>query len=92
MVKPKFHGNSFLLACYEETAPVEFSLCCYLWWPSNTTREVTGAMAIVLTEMCMFNYVCVYVLQEHAFESSQKYKEGKYIIEVAHMIKDNGWD
>jgi len=35
-------------------------------------------------------YVCV--LQEHAFESSQKYKEGKYIIEVAHMIKDNGWD
>lgn len=32
------------------------------------------------------------LLQEHAFESSQKYKEGKYIIELAHMIKDNGWD
>ena len=31
-------------------------------------------------------------LQEHAFESSQKYKEGKYIIELVHMIKDNGWD
>lgn len=30
--------------------------------------------------------------QEHAFESSQKYKEGKYIIELAHMIKENGWD
>jgi hypothetical protein len=29
---------------------------------------------------------------EHAFESSQKYKEGKYIIELVHMIKDNGWD
>lgn len=29
---------------------------------------------------------------EHAFESSQKYKEGKYIIELAHMIKENGWD
>lgn len=29
--------------------------------------------------------------QEHAFESSQKYKEGKFIIELAHMIKDNGW-
>lgn len=25
-------------------------------------------------------------LQEHAFESSQKYKEGKFIIELAHMI------
>lgn len=30
--------------------------------------------------------------QEHAFESSQKYKEGKYIIELAHMIKENGWE
>ncbi|KAG7220447.1 hypothetical protein INR49_003316 [Caranx melampygus] len=29
---------------------------------------------------------------EHAFESSQKYKEGKFIIELAHMIKDNGWE
>lgn len=28
---------------------------------------------------------------EHAFESSQKYKEGKFIIELAHMVKDNGW-
>lgn len=31
-------------------------------------------------------------LQEHAFESSQKYKEGKYIIELAHMVKENQWD
>lgn len=29
---------------------------------------------------------------EQAFESSQKYKEGKYIIELAHMIKENGWE
>jgi hypothetical protein len=29
---------------------------------------------------------------EQAFESSQKYKEGKYIIELIHLIKDNGWD
>lgn len=29
---------------------------------------------------------------EQAYESSQKYKEGKYIIELAHMIKENGWD
>ncbi|XP_030379001.1 protein yippee-like CG15309 [Scaptodrosophila lebanonensis] len=29
---------------------------------------------------------------EHAYESSQKYKEGKFIIELAHMIKENGWD
>jgi hypothetical protein len=29
---------------------------------------------------------------EHAFESTQKYKEGKFIIELIHMIKDNNWD
>ena len=29
--------------------------------------------------------------QEHAFEASQKYKEGKFIIELAHMVKENGW-
>lgn len=31
-------------------------------------------------------------VQEQAFELSQKYKEGKFIIELSHMIKDNGWD
>ncbi|XP_002130792.1 protein yippee-like [Ciona intestinalis] len=28
---------------------------------------------------------------ERAYENSQKYKEGKFIIELIHMIKDNGW-
>ena len=39
------------------------------------------------------NYACYtqLQLQEHAFEASQKYKEGKFIIEVAHMVKENGW-
>lgn len=43
----------------------------------------------------VFNCCVVFGLclpQEHAFESSQKYKEGKFIIELAHMIKDNGWE
>ncbi|KAL7053984.1 hypothetical protein AAHC03_026653 [Spirometra sp. Aus1] len=29
---------------------------------------------------------------EKAFEPSQRYKEGKYIIELIHIIKDNQWD
>ncbi|KAI1232675.1 hypothetical protein IHE44_0006508 [Lamprotornis superbus] len=29
---------------------------------------------------------------EQAFESSQKYKEGKFIIEMSHMVKENDWD
>lgn len=32
-----------------------------------------------------------FCLQETAYDNSQKYKEGKYIIELIHMIKDNGW-
>jgi hypothetical protein len=28
------------------------------------------------------------VLQEKAYEQSQKYKEGKYILERARMVKD----
>ncbi|OQR69686.1 protein yippee 2-like, partial [Tropilaelaps mercedesae] len=42
----------------------------------------------VFAEYYSLAFAC---LQEHAFESSQKYKEGKYIIELAHMIKENGW-
>lgn len=38
------------------------------------------------------NHYAPFFLQEQAFELSQKYKEGKYIIELSHMIKDNGWD
>lgn len=29
---------------------------------------------------------------EQAFVPSQKYKEGKYIIELVHMLKENNWD
>jgi len=29
---------------------------------------------------------------ERAYESSQKYKEGKFIIELIHMVKDNRWN
>ncbi len=30
-------------------------------------------------------------LQEQAFEESQKYKEGKYIIEKSKMVKEGDW-
>ena len=28
---------------------------------------------------------------EHAYENRQKYKEGKFILETAHILKENGW-
>jgi len=47
------------------------------------------AVADIYCDCCKTNLGWKY---EQAYESSQKYKEGKYIIELAHMIKENGWD
>uniref|UniRef100_A0A8C4QWW1 Yippee like 1 n=1 Tax=Eptatretus burgeri TaxID=7764 RepID=A0A8C4QWW1_EPTBU len=59
--------------------------------PAEERVLLTGlhAVADIYCENCKTTLGWKY---EHAFESSQKYKEGKYIIEVAHMIKDNGWE
>ncbi|KAK2165973.1 hypothetical protein LSH36_44g16022 [Paralvinella palmiformis] len=59
--------------------------------PAEERVLLTGlhAVADIFCECCKTTLGWKY---EHAFESSQKYKEGKYIIELAHMIKDNGWD
>ncbi|CDW55466.1 protein yippee 1 [Trichuris trichiura] len=60
--------------------------CCKttLGWKYQANVDGNGSITTCCGEGRFF--------QEHAFESSQKYKEGKYIIELAHMIKDNGWD
>jgi len=42
----------------------------------------------VLREM---PYCCRHCDQEEAFEESQKYKEGKFIIEKAKMSKGENW-
>ncbi|XP_078080758.1 protein yippee-like 2 isoform X1 [Mustelus asterias] len=59
--------------------------------PAEERVLLTGlhAVADIYCENCKTTLGWKY---EHAFESSQKYKEGKYIIELAHMIKDNGWE
>ncbi|XP_050299021.1 protein yippee-like isoform X1 [Anthonomus grandis grandis] len=59
--------------------------------PAEERVLLTGlhAVADIFCECCKTTLGWKY---EHAFESSQKYKEGKFIIELAHMIKENGWD
>ncbi|CAI4228839.1 unnamed protein product [Auanema sp. JU1783] len=59
--------------------------------PAEERILLTGlhAVADIYCENCKTTLGWKY---EHAFESSQKYKEGKFIIELAHMVKDNGWD
>ena len=59
--------------------------------PAEERVLLTGlhAVADIYCESCKTTLGWKY---EHAFENSQKYKEGKFIIELAHMYKDNGWD
>ncbi len=59
--------------------------------PAEERVLLTGlhAVADIYCECCKTTLGWKY---EQAYESSQKYKEGKYIIELAHMIKENGWE
>ncbi|KAI1884675.1 hypothetical protein AGOR_G00228860 [Albula goreensis] len=59
--------------------------------PAEERVLLTGlhAVADIYCESCHTTLGWKY---EQAFELSQKYKEGKFIIELSHMIKDNGWD
>jgi hypothetical protein len=59
--------------------------------PSEERLLLTGlhSVADIYCESCKTTLGWKY---EQAFESSQKYKEGKYIIELIHLIKDNNWD
>ncbi|CAJ0599806.1 unnamed protein product [Cylicocyclus nassatus] len=59
--------------------------------PAEERVLLTGlhAVADIYCQCCKTTLGWKY---EHAFESSQKYKEGKFIIELAHMVKDNQWE
>uniref|UniRef100_A0A667I2J6 Yippee like 4 n=1 Tax=Lynx canadensis TaxID=61383 RepID=A0A667I2J6_LYNCA len=59
--------------------------------PAEQRLLLTGlhSVADIFCESCKTTLGWKY---EQAFETSQKYKEGKYIIEMSHMVKDNGWD
>ncbi|XP_052400840.1 protein yippee-like 3 isoform X1 [Carassius gibelio] len=59
--------------------------------PAEERLLLTGlhAVADIYCESCHTTLGWKY---EQAFELSQKYKEGKFIIELSHMIKDNGWN
>ncbi|XP_065611134.1 protein yippee-like 4 isoform X1 [Cyrtonyx montezumae] len=59
--------------------------------PAEQRLLLTGlhSVADIFCESCKTTLGWKY---EQAFESSQKYKEGKFIIEMSHMVKENGWD
>uniref|UniRef100_A0AC11E935 Yippee like 4 n=1 Tax=Ovis aries TaxID=9940 RepID=A0AC11E935_SHEEP len=91
--------------CLAATEPTAASTAAHIW-PNTTSSSprvnvgcgpaeqrllLTGlhSVADIFCESCKTTLGWKY---EQAFETSQKYKEGKYIIEMSHMVKDNGWD
>ena len=57
-------------------------------------KQLQASTVTHLSINTLANFRCKTTLgwkYEHAYENSQKYKEGKYIIELVHMFKDNGW-
>ena len=72
-------------------------------WPPSQIISILLIALLSLNDIALHMFFNKYILillrdflffifQEQAFDASQKYKEGKYIIELAHMIKENGWD
>uniref|UniRef100_A0AC35THD4 Protein yippee-like n=1 Tax=Rhabditophanes sp. KR3021 TaxID=114890 RepID=A0AC35THD4_9BILA len=59
--------------------------------PAEERLLLTGlhVVADIFCEICKTTLGWKY---ERAFEASQQYKQGKFIIEVINMVKDNGWD
>lgn len=97
--------SSFLVVKWDKWGAVSASKSCQDEWFCLGEAYSCAKSLLHLSQSLIFNlYTKFYqafliltttmdfFLQEQAFELSQKYKEGKYIIELSHMIKDNGWD
>ncbi|XP_048805717.1 protein yippee-like 4 isoform X1 [Lagopus muta] len=91
------HGRAYLfnsvLKEHRQTCP-QHPVWCRVnvgCGPAEQRLLLTGlhSVADIFCENCKTTLGWKY---EQAFESSQKYKEGKFIIEMSHMVKENGWD
>ncbi|XP_053923316.1 protein yippee-like 4 isoform X4 [Cuculus canorus] len=98
------HGPS-AATCHAPTAPTAASTAAHTspsmrsssprvnvgCGPAEQRLLLTGlhSVADIFCQSCKTTLGWKY---EQAFESSQKYKEGKFIIETSHMVKENGWD
>jgi len=55
-------------------------------------RKLITGLHTVADIHCNSCYTVLGWKYEHAFEDSQKYKEGKFIIEKALMVKESNWE
>ncbi len=61
----------------------------YVNYPS--TPEIHLAVELNSAATCLTIAASPCASQEHAFEESQKYKEGKFIVEKLRMMCNEGW-
>jgi len=84
IISKSFHGSQGRAYLFNEVVNVRTG-------PAEERILLTGrhSVADIFCASCKTTLGWKY---EFAFERSQKYKEGKFIIETIHMVKDNGWD
>lgn len=84
IISKSFHGSQGRAYLFNEVVNVRTG-------PAEERILLTGrhSVADIFCACCKTTLGWKY---EFAFERSQKYKEGKFIIETIHMVKDNGWE
>ncbi|KER23579.1 hypothetical protein T265_08571 [Opisthorchis viverrini] len=84
LISKSFQGSQGRAYLFNQVVNVEFS--------EAKQRVLLTGIHFVADVFCACCQTMLGWKYERAFEASQRYKEGKVIVELAHLIKDNGWD
>ncbi|GAA56987.1 protein yippee-like 2 [Clonorchis sinensis] len=84
LISKSFQGSQGRAYLFNQVMNVEYS--------EAKQRVLLTGIHFVADVFCACCQTMLGWKYERAFEASQRYKEGKVIVELAHLIKDNGWD
>lgn len=84
LISKSFQGSQGRAYLFNQVMNVEYS--------EAKQRVLLTGIHFVADVFCACCQTMLGWRYERAFEASQRYKEGKVIVELAHLIKDNGWD
>ncbi|TGZ47684.1 hypothetical protein CRM22_011032 [Opisthorchis felineus] len=84
LISKSFQGSQGRAYLFNQVVNVEYS--------EAKQRVLLTGIHFVADVFCACCQTMLGWKYERAFEASQRYKEGKVIVELAHLIKDNGWD
>ncbi|KAA0187626.1 Protein yippee [Fasciolopsis buskii] len=84
LISKSFQGSQGRAYLFNQVVNVDYS--------EAKQRVLLTGIHFVSDVFCSCCNVMLGWRYERAFEPSQRYKEGKVIVELAHLIKDNCWD